>query len=216
MSKLLLLVHVGLLMTLLLPGPGVHAQQPPGVDDGPKKDRTGMDLDHTQDEKRFSAFEKVQQDQSQILLNLAREYRAEGRHRRAIELYREFLIRFPRSKNAYSACIEAAEILERLNRGGDAADYYMRAYRIDGGSIKGGEALLQAGRILIGIGEYQRGMALLEKIETEFPYSRLAKEAELEKKQLRFSDFSQENLEKKDPSNATESVPGEKPKMPVE
>lgn len=115
----------------------------------------------------------------------ARELHADGFRERALALYKQFVILYPRHTRYFDALKEIGTILDEMDRPEEAAQYYMRAFREAPNHEEGALAYLQAGRLLANIGRTTEARAIYAEIRRVHPGSRAARLADLEIRSLR-------------------------------
>ncbi len=152
-------------------------------------------------EHQKNLFRAVMVKQGNAAYHYAREMAGGKNISRAIEVYREYLILYPRHQSRFDAMVELAGLLASENKKRDAAELYEEAYREDFRSLRGAEAYLKAGKIYLQLGEIERGKSILLDLSKIFPYSKISRQATLELK----SYFPEESILNESESGVIES-----------
>ena len=185
-------LSVGVLVffsVFLSSGAALQAQNTPNNNAGKKLDNFRPAPPGEAHEKiRLRKFRKHKENQGKILYRYAREVHAGGNFPRALRAFQEFIILYPEHIWAFDALQETAEILQKMERPGEAADYFIRAYRRAHNERRGGMAYLKAGRILAEMGRTRRARRIFQELQGWKRFSDISRLAQIELNSIRFLD----------------------------
>lgn len=142
----------------------------------------------TQEDGRRAALPGLIAEQGRLHLRYARELRAGGRLRDALEHFDRFLALYPGHSWRFFAYRDRGRTLEQLGRAAAAIDSYRSAYLEAHNRSRAAMAFLRAGQLSAEIGKVPEARRIFTRIIGLHPASRAARLAEIELRSLRFLD----------------------------
>ena len=133
-----------------------------------------------QEDKRRLVFAKERAGEAENIYRYAVELHSEGYKERALELLRDFRIRFPGHERTFFVRMEEGDILREKGEILDAVNMDLETCRMYPREERAGRVCLRAGKLLRRSGDVDRARSVFKEVADSFPASGVARMASVE------------------------------------